>query len=223
MDATIMFVDDEENILNALRRVFRKERYEVLTCLSAEDALEILKSKPVQVLISDQLMPGMKGTELLKVVKEKYPSTIRIIFSGHSEMEDIIRAMKEGEIYYFLKKPGELTALVDIVNRAVDQSRLIGKVQQMLVQLQAQNQDASRYSFKTSHGNGVIRVELNGNMHILSAEQVSRICRVLLNSADDNEDLDIIGGMLARQNGRITLLADLKSGFQLAFEMPIEK
>ena len=223
MTESIMFVDDEENILNALRRVFRKESYEVITCLSAEQALEVLETKDVQVLISDQLMPGMKGTELLKVVKEKYPATIRIIFSGHSDMEDIIRALKDGEIYCFLKKPGELTSLVEIVNRAVEQSRLIKKVQEMLKQLQSRSQDARNYSFTTSHGNGMIRVELNGNMHILSPEQVSKICSVLINCTEDCSGLDIIGGVLARQNGRLTLLADLKSGFQLAFEMPIEK
>lgn len=223
MTETIMFVDDEENILNALRRVFRRESYEVITCLSAEQALEVLETRDVQVLISDQLMPGMKGTELLKVVKEKYPSTIRIIFSGHSDMEDIIRALKDGEIYCFLKKPGELTSLVEIVNRAVEQSRLIKKVREMLKQLQSRSQDAKNYSFKTSHENGMIRVELNGNLHILSSEQVSKICSVLINCTDDSSELGIIGGVLARQNGRLTLLADLKSGFQLAFEMPIEK
>jgi response regulator RpfG family c-di-GMP phosphodiesterase len=223
MTETIMFVDDEENILHALRRVFRKENYEVVTCLSAEQALEVLQTKDVQVLISDQLMPGMKGTELLKVVKEKYPMTIRIIFSGHSDMEDIIKALEEGEIYCFLKKPGELTSLVEIVNRAIEQSRLIRKVHEMLEQLQQKSSDARNYSFKTTHGNGVIRVELNGNLHILSPEQVSRICGVLMNCADDSPDLGIIGGVLGRQNGRITLLADLKSGFQLAFEMPTER
>jgi response regulator RpfG family c-di-GMP phosphodiesterase len=223
MSEAIMFVDDEENILNSLRRVFRKEPYELLACLSAEQALEMLESKQVQVLISDQLMPGMKGTELLKVVKEIYPSTIRIILSGHSEMEDIVRAINEGEVYCFLKKPEDLTDLVTVVSRAMEQSRLIQKVREMLIRLQGQSQTAKNYNFNTSHGNGVIRVELNGDMHILSPEQVSKICSVLLNSPDEAAELDIIGGVLARQYGKFTLVADLKSGFKLSFEMPIEK
>lgn len=223
MSEAIMFVDDEENILNSLRRVFRKEPYELLTCLSAEQALEMLESKQVQVLISDQLMPGMKGTELLKVVKEKYPSTIRIILSGHSEMEDIVRAINEGEVYCFLKKPEDLTDLVTVVSRAMEQSRLIQKVREMLIRLQGRSQTAKNYNFNASHGNGVIRVELNGEMHILSPEQVSKICGVLLNNQGEAAELDIIGGVLAQQQGKFTLVADLKSGFKLSFEMPIEK
>ena len=97
MSEAIMFVDDEENILHSLRRVFKRQNYEVLTCLSGEEALQVLEQKEVQVMITDQVMPGLKGTELLKIVKEKYPLMIRIILSGHSDMEDIIRAINEGE------------------------------------------------------------------------------------------------------------------------------
>ena len=65
MSEAIMFVDDEENILHSLRRVFKRQNYEVLTCLSGEEALQVLEQKEVQVMITDQVMPGLKGTELL--------------------------------------------------------------------------------------------------------------------------------------------------------------
>jgi response regulator RpfG family c-di-GMP phosphodiesterase len=223
MTETIMFVDDEENILNSLRRVFRKEPYEVLTCLSAEDALKVLETKEVQVLITDQLMPGMKGTELLQIVKNKYPLMIRIILSGHSDMDDIIRAVNEGEIYRFLKKPDDLTELVQIVERALEQSRVVKKVQEVLHLLQQRSNQTPKYQMRTSYSSGFIKVELNGEMHILSQEQVVSIMNNILENSIASMDLDIIGGVLSRQAGKMTLYADLKSGFQLLLEMPIEK
>lgn len=224
MPEVIMFVDDEENILNSLRRVFRREPYEVITCLSAEDALKIMETKEVQVLITDQLMPGMKGTELLEVVKHKYPLVIRIILSGHSDMEDIIRAINEGEIYRFLKKPDDLTDLVNIVARAVEQSRVVKKVHEVINLLQQQkSQGQDKYRFSTSYSSGFIKVELNGGAHLMSQAQIVGILNQLLMNSLSGLDLDIIGGVLTRQHGRMTLVADLKSGFQLLLEMPIEE
>jgi len=218
-----MFVDDEENILNSLRRIFRKEPYEVLTCLSAEEALKVLETREVQVLITDQLMPGMKGTELLKIVKQKYPLMIRIILSGHSDMENIIRAINEGEIYRFLKKPEDLTDLLQIVERALEQSRVVKKVQETILMLQQQAEGERKYQLNTSYSSGFIKVELNGERHLLSQEQVVGIMNMLLSNSVGNLGLEIIGGVLTRERGRMTLYADLKSGFQLLLEMPIEK
>lgn len=223
MPEAIMFVDDEENILNSLRRIFRKEPYEVLTCLSAEEALKVLETREVQVLITDQLMPGMKGTELLKIVKQKYPLMIRIILSGHSDMENIIRAINEGEIYRFLKKPEDLTDLLQIVERALEQSRVVKKVQETILMLQQQAEGERKYQLNTSYSSGFIKVELNGERHLLSQEQVVGIMNMLLSNSVGNLGLEIIGGVLTRERGRMTLYADLKSGFQLLLEMPIEK
>jgi len=223
MTEAIMFVDDEENILHSLRRVFRKENYEVITCVSAEEALKVLETKPVQVLITDQLMPGMKGTELLKIVKEKYPLTIRMLLSGHSDMEDLIRAINEGEVYRFLKKPEDLTNLIQVVGRALEQSRLLQKVHAVFEMLQQKNQEGVSYHFKSSYASGLIKVEVNSDLHVLTQEQVINILNSLIDHAAENLGLDIIGGILTRERGRMILCADLKSGFQLVFELPIEQ
>jgi len=102
---TLLFVDDEENVLNALRRIFLDENYTILTATSALKALEILEQQPVHLIISDHRMPGMTGAELLKTVRERFHDTIRIMLTGHADVNSIMGAVKEGAVYKFITKP----------------------------------------------------------------------------------------------------------------------
>ncbi|MAD74734.1 MAG: hypothetical protein CML20_08085 [Rheinheimera sp.] len=102
---TILLVDDEENILHALMRVLRREGYQILTCTSASRAFEILALNKVQVIVSDQRMPGMNGTEFLSQVKDMYPNTIRMVLSGYTDLRTVTEAINKGAIYKFMTKP----------------------------------------------------------------------------------------------------------------------
>ncbi|NMG76918.1 EAL domain-containing protein [Aromatoleum diolicum] len=108
---TLLLVDDEPNILSAIRRLLRGEGYRVLTAGSAREALEILAKEPVQVILSDQRMPEMNGTEFLGRVKVLHPSTVRIVLSGYTELESIMQAVNTGALYKFLTKPWDDNAL----------------------------------------------------------------------------------------------------------------
>lgn len=102
---TLLLVDDEPNVISALRRVLRREGYRILSAGSAREGLEVLAREPVQVILSDQRMPEMSGAEFLSRVKDIHPDTVRIVLSGYTELESIIRAVNEGAIYKFLTKP----------------------------------------------------------------------------------------------------------------------
>jgi type II secretory ATPase GspE/PulE/Tfp pilus assembly ATPase PilB-like protein/FixJ family two-component response regulator len=102
---TLLFVDDEENVLNSLSRIFLDENYTILTASSARKALEIMEQGPVHLIVSDHRMPSMSGSELLKIVREKYPETIRIMLTGHADVNSIMGAVKEGAVYKFITKP----------------------------------------------------------------------------------------------------------------------
>jgi CheY-like chemotaxis protein len=102
---TVLLVDDEPNILSALRRVLRRDGYEILTAQSGEEALEILAHQTVMVILSDQRMPNMTGTEFLSRVKILHPRTVRIILSGYADLNSITEAINKGEIYKFRTKP----------------------------------------------------------------------------------------------------------------------
>lgn len=104
-EGTLLLVDDEENILAALQRVLRREPYAVLTATSGAEGLALLAAHQVDVVISDQRMPGMTGTDFLRRVKEAYPETVRIVLSGYTELKSVTEAINEGAIYKFLTKP----------------------------------------------------------------------------------------------------------------------
>ena len=105
---TILFVDDQEVTLAALKRAFLDEPYEKLFVHSGKEALEILEKQQVHVLVTDLGMPEMDGRQLLKIVMEKYPDTVRMVLSGQSNINTLLTAVNEGKVYKFITKPWKL-------------------------------------------------------------------------------------------------------------------
>jgi diguanylate cyclase (GGDEF)-like protein/PAS domain S-box-containing protein len=102
---TVLLVDDEPNVANALRRVLRPDHYRILVATSGQEGLELLARHRVAVIVSDQRMPGMPGTEFLSRAKELFPDTVRIILSGYTDLQSVTDAINRGAIYKFLTKP----------------------------------------------------------------------------------------------------------------------
>ncbi len=107
----ILLVDDEENVRNALKRVLRKEGYEVYSAGSGQDALKQLKDISPDVIISDFLMPEMNGIEFLNKAREILPDVIRIILTAHADLQMAMQAINEAGVYRLLTKPWEDTDL----------------------------------------------------------------------------------------------------------------
>jgi len=101
----ILIVDDEENVLRAFERTLIDENYEIENASNGPEALEKLKLFPADIVLSDYMMPGMNGLELLQQVKQLYPDTIGILITGRSDMQITIVAINKGEIFRFLLKP----------------------------------------------------------------------------------------------------------------------
>lgn len=103
---TVIIVDDEQSILNSLKRLLREEQYSVVTALSGKEALEFLKgSPPVSLIITDYRMPQMDGIEFLKEIKRLYPETLRMVLTGYADTQIALDAINEGEVYRFITKP----------------------------------------------------------------------------------------------------------------------
>ncbi|NNG25236.1 EAL domain-containing protein [Telluria aromaticivorans] len=102
---TLLIVDDDVNVLSSLHRLFRRDNYRVLTASSPAEGFELLALYRVQVILCDQRMPVMSGTEFLSKVKEMYPETIRIILSGHTGVDTVLDSINRGAIYRFYTKP----------------------------------------------------------------------------------------------------------------------
>lgn len=137
---TLLFVDDEANILAALKRVFRKNDYVVHTASGGEEGLEIIKRQPVDLVMSDQRMPGMTGVEFLKRVKDLYPDAVRIVLSGYSEISAITSAINEGEVYRFVTKPWNDEELKLAVAHSLEQQDLRRQNRLLLKTVQEQNE-----------------------------------------------------------------------------------
>jgi EAL domain-containing protein (putative c-di-GMP-specific phosphodiesterase class I)/CheY-like chemotaxis protein len=104
---TLLLVDDEPNIVSALKRLLRPDGYQILSAYSGQEGLEVLSQNEVDVIVSDQRMPGMLGADFLRAAKSRYPHTIRIMLSGYTELQSVTAAVNEGAIYKFLTKPWE--------------------------------------------------------------------------------------------------------------------
>lgn len=114
----ILFVDDEERILNSLRALFRLE-YEVTVTTDAQQALELLKQNHYHLLVSDQRMPIMQGVELLRQAKELSPHTVRILLTGFADLAAIVGSINEGEVYRYICKPWDSEDLKEVIASAV--------------------------------------------------------------------------------------------------------
>ncbi|MDB5889087.1 MAG: diguanylate cyclase [Rhodocyclales bacterium] len=110
---TLLLVDDDPNVLTALRRTLRQDGYHILSALSAARGFELLALNEVQVILCDQLMPTMSGTVFLDRVKALYPHTLRIVLSGYTDVDSIMDAINRGAIYRFYTKPWDNKVLRD--------------------------------------------------------------------------------------------------------------
>ncbi|MBL7995203.1 response regulator [bacterium] len=113
----ILIVDDEVEILRVLFKTLEDD-YDVVTTSRAKEALEMIDNS-VHVILSDQRMPEMSGSEFLKAVRDKYPQIVRIIMSGYSDMNALISSVNDGEIFRYISKPWELQDLLDTLQLAV--------------------------------------------------------------------------------------------------------
>lgn len=123
MTHSVLLVDDELELLQALVRRLRKESFQLLTATSAEEALAILERSPVDLIVSDWQMPGMSGLEFLAKVAKEYPRCVRIMLTGQPSLPIAISAINSGEVYKFLTKPYDASALAQIIRDALEHRR----------------------------------------------------------------------------------------------------
>ena len=138
---TLLLVDDEENVVAALRRLLRGEGWRVLSATSAEEALQLMARNEVDVILSDQRMPGMTGVELLRRAKQLYPQTIRLVLSGYTELQSITDAINEGAIYKFLAKPWDDAELRAHLREAFTLKEMTDQNRRLDQEVQTANRD----------------------------------------------------------------------------------
>lgn len=119
MDHTILCVDDESDNVDALERLFRK-KYRVIKATSGKEALQVLKTEKVSLIISDQRMPEMTGVDFLSETVKSHPEIVRILLTGFTDIESVIAAINSGQIYRYVTKPWDPRDLMTAVDRGIE-------------------------------------------------------------------------------------------------------
>ena len=128
---TVLFVDDEVNILKALQRLLRMEEMNVLSASRASEAMELLEKHPCQVVVTDQRMPEMSGVDLLAKVREHHPDIVRMMLTGYTEMNVAVEAINRGEIYRLITKPWNDDELRATIRQAFDHADLKAEIKRL--------------------------------------------------------------------------------------------
>lgn len=138
---TLLFVDDEANILSSLKRLFRPQGYRIFTAESGAQGLEIMARETVDLVISDMRMPEMNGAQFLERVRDKWPDTVRILLTGYAEISATIEAINKGQIYRYISKPWEDNDIILAVKHALQQKTLEREKQRLEELTRKQNEE----------------------------------------------------------------------------------
>lgn len=168
-NSKVLIVDDEENILHSLTRLFRKEEYDILTAKSGAEGLEILDSHDIDLIISDLRMPIMNGVEFLAEAKRRAPDALRIMLTGHADIKAMLDAIDQGEVYRFLLKPWNDDELKLNIKQALE-FYYVQKENKSLIRT-VKRQDRILDELEKEHpGIGSVRKDPNGTI-VLSVEE----------------------------------------------------
>ncbi len=136
----VLCVDDEQNILSSLRRLFRLQGYQIQTAVSGADGLKLLETEPVDLIVSDMRMPEMDGAQFLEQVRLRWPDTIRILLTGYADIASTVDAINKGEIYRYIAKPWNDDDLLMVVRHALEGKSLKREKERLEALTAAQNE-----------------------------------------------------------------------------------
>ena len=145
---TLLCVDDDPGVLNALRRLLTLEGYRLLTASSGEDGLQVLRSTRIDLVLSDMKMPGMDGAQFLEQVKTHSPDTIRILLTAYPDLHSTVVAINRAGIYRYVEKPWDNEVLLSILNDALERKLLEREKLQLELLTQQQNRELRKLNAK---------------------------------------------------------------------------
>jgi diguanylate cyclase (GGDEF)-like protein/PAS domain S-box-containing protein len=148
---TLLIVDDDQNIVSSLLRLLRRDGYHIITAANGPDGLQRLAENEVDVILSDQRMPGMTGVEFLRRAKALYPDTVRLVLSGFTELRSVTDAINEGAIYKFLTKPWEDEQLRAHIEEAFHQKEMSDDNRRLDREVQEANRELADVNSRLKH------------------------------------------------------------------------
>ncbi|MFH1797766.1 MAG: hybrid sensor histidine kinase/response regulator [Candidatus Omnitrophota bacterium] len=204
-EISVVILDDETNILKALKRLFRDEAFGVYVTTSYAEALEAMEKNKVKVVITDQKMPLISGIEFLKKVNEKYPGTLRVLFTGYADIKVAEDAINLGEVYRFIEKPWDDSELKNCVREAINRFDLSEENKRLNESVKKQNEELAKlneklqglyvlqreFSSKVSHELGTPLASIKLMLDVVMSNTAGELTdkqRNFLKKAEDNVD-----------------------------------
>ena len=140
MDYNLLIVDDEIEVTKSLARQFRR-KYKVHTAINVNEAIKVMENENIQVVVSDQRMPGLTGVDFFHKIKDRYPDALKLILTGYTDIEAVIGAINEGQVFRYVTKPWNPTELEATIKEAFEKYELITKNRKLMRNLQEVNQN----------------------------------------------------------------------------------
>ncbi|GMR07208.1 MAG: response regulator [Gammaproteobacteria bacterium] len=173
-EMTLLFVDDEANILSSLRRVFRPLGYRIFIAQSGAEGLALMEQENIDLVISDMRMPEMDGAEFLQQVKQRWPDTMRILLTGYADLTSTIAVVNKGKIYSYISKPWEDNDIILQVKHALQQRELEQEGRRLELLTQKQNKELT---------------ELNSSLEAKVEERTEKLHQAMEELETANESL----------------------------------
>jgi len=136
----LLIIDDEPEVIKSLTRLFRRD-YNIFSTTNAEEGLKIMDNENIQVIVSDQRMPGITGVEFFSKIRVKYPDAVKLILTGYSDIEAVKDAINKGQVFRYITKPWDPYELENVIKEAFDKSDLITKNQELMISLKEANKN----------------------------------------------------------------------------------
>ena len=191
MSNFVLLVDDEVNVLAALKRSLMDEPYEVFTATNGDEALRLMATQQFKVVVSDEQMPGISGAVFLAKVREQQPDTVRIMLTGHASVESTMKAVNSGEIYRFFTKPWNDYELILALRSAIEKFDLEAERRRLLATVKSQASELrgleQRYPGITSVAKDEMGAVLLPEVSAEEIEQIIKECTRTLASPGGEE------------------------------------
>lgn len=232
-------MDDEGSNLRGFARLF-KSSWTISLAASGEEAIAILRDQPIDVVLADQVMPGMSGTELLALIRESHPETIRCVVSGYAQSAEVLDAMKAGHAHHFFAKPWDATDLKRTLEGALERAALERERQRLLEELQIAEQrlqqEARHFrALLESAPDAIVIVDERGLVTAVNgafeklfgyarAEVIGRPMEILIPASDEQDHAPLRDSLVEdprRSVSREDILAKRKDGSKLVVDIAL--
>ena len=131
LDRTVLIVDDDENILDALQRLLRNEPYQIIAVSCGAEAIGILNTKQVDLIVCDYTMPGPAEEELFQLIRRRWPESVRVLITGHYDSDALVEAVRDGEAYRFVQKPWNDDELILTIRQSLEKVEMQNEIRRL--------------------------------------------------------------------------------------------